>query len=63
MLPVNDSIAVSKCALCGNGFGGWRVPEDEEFDKGPDEDHDGNLTKKEAFGKGESVLVGERRRI
>lgn len=60
MLPVDNSIAVGMCTLCGDGVGGWRVAEDEEFDKGADEDHDGELAEEEAFGERQSILEGER---
>ena len=36
---------------------GGRVAEDEEFDKGPDEDHDGELAEEEALSKGEPAFV------
>ena len=56
-MPVfDDPIAVSKCALCGDGFRGWRVAEDEEFDKDADENHYGNLAEKKTFGERKSVF-------
>lgn len=52
MTFINGAIAIRNGTLCGNGFGGWRVAEDEEFDKGTDEDHDGKLAEKKPFGEG-----------
>ena len=36
------------------GFGGEGFTEDEEFDKGKDEDYDGQLAEEETLGKGEA---------
>lgn len=48
----DDAIVVFEGALCGYGFGGWGVAEDEEFDKDADQDHDGDLAEEKTFGEG-----------
>jgi hypothetical protein len=46
------------CSSQGGGYvGGGRVPEDEEFYEGADEDYDGELTEEKALGEGEAEGV------
>lgn len=54
MSVVEDSITLIVCegALGCDGFGGWRVAEDEEFDKDAEEDDDGDLPEEKSFGEG-----------
>lgn len=51
----------SRASFCGAQGGGYvwrrRIAEDEEFDEGPEEEDDGELTEEEALGEGEAVGV------
>ena len=52
---VDNSITtfiICEGALGGDGFGGWRVAEDEEFDEDAEQDYDGDLAEEKPFGEG-----------
>jgi hypothetical protein len=50
----------SRAPFCGAEGGGYvcggRIPEDEEFYEGADEDYDGELAEEETLGEGESSV-------
>lgn len=59
-MPVTKNsvaVLVRKGALGGDGFWGWRVAEDEEFDEDAEKYYDRYLAEEKSFGEGKSVMI------